>query len=331
MRRLPGIKRALRDLSRRARGLRSGPERSSGPSPARLDSWLELFDSELGPIDAACAGGSPESFALFRDLDDDLWALLLTRAYEVYPNIRSLLPSMPDPGLQELWNGTSGVTLASQGNAFYRKLRDRHRAHSDRALSESSVLDFGCGWGRLTRFLARDVEPGRLYGCDPVEQILQVCRDSRVPATLARSSFVPERLPFDAEFDLAFSFSVFTHLSEAAHESCLRALHASLRPGGLLVVTVRPPEYLRFSPLMRPALEALGPDPETRLREPRYIFVPHPAEPTHLQYDDGEMTYGETVVTLPYVRERWTPLFNQLAVDLLVADPYQLVLTLRRR
>jgi SAM-dependent methyltransferase len=331
MPRLRSVKRALRDLSRRTRGLRSGPQRSSGPSPARLDLWLELFDSELGPIDAACAGGSPESFALFRDLDDDLWALLLTQAYEVYPNIRSLLPSMPDPGLQELWNGTSGVTLASQGNAFYRKLRDRHGAHSDQPLSESSVLDFGCGWGRLTRFLVRDVEPGRLYGCDPVEQILQVCRESRVPATLARSSFLPERLPFDAEFDLAFSFSVFTHLSEAAHESCLRALHASLRPGGLLVVTVRPPEYLRFSPLMRPALEALGPDPETRLREPRYIFVPHPAEPSHLQYDGGEMTYGETVVTLPYVRERWTPLFDELAVDLLVADPYQLVLTLRRR
>ena len=71
---------------------------------------------------------------MFRDLDDDLWALLLTRGYYVNPNIHSLLPSMPDPALQELWNGTSGVALASQGNAFYRKLRDLHGAHRDRAL-----------------------------------------------------------------------------------------------------------------------------------------------------------------------------------------------------
>ena len=38
------------------------------------------------------------------------------------------------------------------------------------------VLDYGCGWGRLVRFLARDVPQGSLYGCDPVEAILDVCR-----------------------------------------------------------------------------------------------------------------------------------------------------------
>ncbi len=326
----PGVTRPLRALARRARGREAGA-RGRAAATAQLDSWLELFDDDLAPIEAACAGGGPESFALFRDLDDDLWALLLTQEFDSYPNIRALLPSVPDPSLQELWNGTSGVALAAQSKAFYVKLRERYATHSERALADSQVLDFGCGWGRLTRFLARNVEPGSLYGCDPVEQILGVCRDSRVPATFARSEFVPERLPFDVEFDLAFSFSVFTHVSEPAHESCLRALHRSLRPGAVLVVTVRPPEYLRFSPLMRPALEALGPDRENRLAEPRYLFVPHPAEPSHLQYEGGEMTYGETVITLPYVRERWAPLFDLLEVDLLVGDLYQLVLTLRRR
>ena len=323
--------RPVRAVGRRARRLRSGGAEGSSGHEARHDSWLELFDKTLGPIEEACADGRPESFALFRDLDDDLWALLLTQEYEAYPNIRSLLPRVPDPSMQELWNGASGVVLAAQSQAYYAKLRERYGAYSDRPLSESRVLDFGCGWGRLTRYLARDVEPGNLYGCDPVEQILQVCRDSGVPATLARSDFVPERLPFDVEFDLALSFSVFTHISEAAHESCLQALHRSLRPGALLSLTVRPPEYLRFSPLMRPALESLGPEPAARLAGPRYLFVPHPAEPSHLQYEGGEMTYGETVITLPYVRERWSQWFELLAVDVLVGDLYQLMLTLRRR
>ena len=82
---------------------------------------------------------------------------------------------------------------------------------------------------------------------------------------------------------------------------------------------------------MRPALEALGPEPHGRLAEPRYVFVPHPAESSHLQYEGGEMTYGETVITLPYVRERWAPFFELLDVDVLIGDLYQLVLTLRRR
>ena len=178
------------------------------------------------------------------------------------------------------------------------------------------MLDFGCGWGRLTRYFARDVEPGDLYGCDPVEHILDVCRQTRVPATFARSDFVPERLPFDGTFDLAFAFSVFTHLSEPAHERCLRALHAALRPGAILVLTIRPPAYL-----------GLSPSPG----EARYVFHPHPAEPSHFQYGgSGEMHYGETVVTVPYIRERWSPMFDLLDVDVILGDLHQVMVTLRR-
>jgi SAM-dependent methyltransferase len=284
--------------------------------PPRYDAWLDALHERLAPIESACAAGGTERYALFRELDLDLWALLLTQEYDAYPNIRALLPAVPDAALQQLWNGTSGAALAAQGAAFYRKLRERYARHSDRPLAKSRVLDFGCGWGRLTRFLARDVEPGNLYGCDPVEHILDVCRQTRVPGTFARSDFVPERLPFDGQFDLAFAFSVFTHLSETSHEASLGALHAALRPGGILVVTIRPPAYLGISP---PPGEA------------RYVFHPHPAEPSHFQYGGaGEMQYGETVVTLPYVRERWSPRFELLDVDVLLGDLHQVMLTLRR-
>jgi SAM-dependent methyltransferase len=322
--------RAVGRLTRR-RQPTAGPP--AGVTPGHYyDSWLTHFHAaRLEEIDAACTEGGPERFRLFRDLDADLWALLLTQEYEVYPNIRAVLPDVPDPALQQVWNGASGVELAAQSTGFYRKLCERYARHSDRPLAESSVLDFGCGWGRLTRFLARDVEPGRLYGCDPVEAILDVCRENGVPATFARTDFLPEGAPFDERFDLAIAFSVFTHISEDAHKGCLQALHESLRPRGLLVVTVRPPEYLRDCKRMNPLLESLGPDYLIRLEEPRYLFVPHPAETRHLQYSGGDMSYGETVVTLPYVRRTWSRMFELLDVDLLVGDLHQVMLTLRRR
>jgi hypothetical protein len=185
------VTRPLRALGRGARALR-GPaptEPPVEPSPGRYDAWLD--DERLGRIDAACAGGGPERFALFRELETDLWALLLTQEYTVHPHVRALLPDVPDPALQELWNGASGARLAAQSAAFY----DRLRARFGRPLDGARVLDFGCGWGRVLRFLARDVAPGSLYGCDPVQGILDVCRDTRVPAVLARSEFVPDRLP----------------------------------------------------------------------------------------------------------------------------------------
>jgi SAM-dependent methyltransferase len=330
------VTRPLRALGRRVRSLRATATGGWSPpvtfTPGRYDSWLEHFHGEqLKAIDAVCEDGAPEHFALFRGLDADLWALLLTQEYEVYPNIRSLLPSVPNPSLQELWNGASGARLADQSKSFYSKVCDRFAQHGEVQLADARVLDFGCGWGRLTRFFARDVAPGRLYGCDPVEEILDVCRETRVPASLARSEFVPERLPFDESFDLAVSFSVFTHISEPAHESSLRALHASLRPGGILILTVRALGYLQSCERMHSLLEALGPEYRARLEEPRYLFVPHPAEPSHLQYSGGEMTYGETVITLPYILECWSSGFELLEVDLLVGDLHQVMLTLRRK
>ena len=204
-----------------------------------------------------------------------------------------------------------GGALAAQGAAFYRRLGERYAGHGPVPLTEARVLDFGCGWGRLTRMLARDVPSERLCGCDPSEEILDVCRRDRVPARLARSAFMPDRVPFDGPFDLAFAFSVFTHLSEPAHERCLDALHAALAPGAILVVTVRPAGYLPGAPAA-------------------YTFVPHPAEPSHPQYSGGEMHYGEAVVSLPYVRERWSDRFALLDVDIVLDDLFQIMLTLRR-
>lgn len=296
-----------------------------------LDEWLtHYFDEELSRLDQACAGGGAEAFELFRGLDDDLWTLLLSRRYERYPNIRALLPELPDESLQARWNGAAGLAVLNQGKAFYAKAKQRFAAHSGVDLADSQVLDFGCGWGRLTRFFARDVSPGALYGCDPVEEILDLCTRLRVPATLARSDFVPERLPFDRRFDLVLSFSVFTHISEAAHAAALRAIHEAMNPAGVLIVTIRPPAYLSYSDQMRARLASVGPDRLAALAEPRYLFVPHVAGADHPQYGGGEMAYGETVISLAYVRERWAPLFELLDVSLLSGSLQQVVLTLRR-
>jgi hypothetical protein len=181
----------------------------------------------------------------------------------------------------------------------------------------------------LTRYLARDVAPGRLYGCDPVEGILDVCRATGVVGTFATSEFLPEQLPFAERFDLVFAFSVFTHLSEAAHERCLLALHHSLQPGGIMIVTVRPPAYLHDCQSLRTVLEALQPGEQESL--PRYLFVPHSAVPAHPQYrGEGGMDYGETVITMAYLRERWSSLFELLEVSPLLDDPYQVMVTMRR-
>ena len=323
-----GLRRAIRRWPR----FSVARDAAASGDPERYDSWLETFFAEpLTRLDGTCVGAGPQALKRFAELDSHLWGLLLTQQYDCFPAIKALLPDVPDVDLQATWNGATGARLAAQGVAFYDRLRLRYGQHSRHELADSRVLDFGCGWGRLTRLFARDVEPGNLFGCDPVEPILDLCRRTRVPATLARSEFVPHRLPFAPPFDLAYAFSVFTHLSEPAHEASLRALHDALAPGGLLVVTIRPPEYLRLSELLAPTLASLGPRPHDELRRPRYLFAPHAGQPLGAPAPGGEITYGETVVTMAYVRQRWADRFELLDIDLLLDDPYQVMLTLRAR
>ncbi len=313
------------------RRLRPGPPvaRQGGE---RYDSWLRTFwGPELEPIEATAASARPGSLSLFAGLEDNLWALLLTQEYDAFPAIKALLPDVPDPELQATWNGTSGAPLAAQSLAFYRKLRVLHAEHSRVALENSRVLDFGCGWGRLTRFFARDVAPGNLFGTDPVQGILDLCAANRLPAVLARCDYIPQSLPFAQPFELAYAFSVFTHLSESSHRASLRALHASLAPGGLLVVTIRPPDYLRLCALLHPVRASLGADLARALEQPLYLFSPHDSQPLGSQAPRGEITYGETVITPAYIREHWTELFDLLRIELLIGDPYQVVVAMRRR
>ena len=326
-------RRALHRLAASKLGRQAAHTLRESGSVAGLDEWLvPLFGDDLRRIEAAVKGAGIEGYTEFRDLDDDLWSLLLTLEYDAFPGIREFLPGLPDPALQQMWNGTSGPALAAQSVCFYRKLKEMQATHGSGGLNESRVLDFGCGWGRLTRMLAKDLDPGMLHGCDPVEDILDVSRTSGVPAKLARSEFLPESLPFEEKFDLVFAFSVFTHVSEAAHLASLKAIHSGLDPGGLFVVTIRPPAYIDLNPLMKPAVDRLGPDRLNELRKPQYVFVPHNTE-GHPQYDNAAedpMSYGETVITLPYVREKWSSMFDLLDVSVLTGDMYQVALTLRK-
>jgi SAM-dependent methyltransferase len=308
-------------------------------SPSADDLWLLSFwDEQLSPIELELVAAGPDASpdrSLFRDLPDAVWGMLLTQRQRAYPAIASALPRLPTAELQQLWNGPSGPELIAQSTAFYQLLKRAHAEHgTGTPLERARVLDFGCGWGRLTRFLERDVaEPDALCGVDPVQGILDEAVRNGVHADLRRCAFVPEQLLFEQPFDLAYAFSVFTHLSEVAHRASLRALHSAIVPGGLLVATIRPPEYLRISPWLRPALESLGPHPAARLREPQYLYAAHPTLPLQTPGDDtgGEVSYGETVVTIAYVREHWSELFELVAADVSLSDPHQVALLLRRR
>lgn len=111
-----------------------------------------------------------------------------------------------------------------------------------------TVLDFGCGCGRIIRHWSR-FGLGRLCGTDYNSRLIDWCARNLSFAEFAVNGL---RAPLDypaGYFDFVYARSVFTHLSEPLQLEWFRELRRVIRPGGLLLFTVSGQAY---SPWMRP-------------------------------------------------------------------------------
>ncbi|MEM1267272.1 MAG: class I SAM-dependent methyltransferase [Pseudomonadota bacterium] len=101
------------------------------------------------------------------------------------------------------------------------------------------VLDFGCADLRLGELILPKLETGRYYGVDinaeALERGRQHCEAEGISterATLfATDRFALDPIP-DGTLDIAFSNSVFSHLTLNSILLCLRAVLPKLKPGG---------------------------------------------------------------------------------------------------
>ena len=275
----------------------------------------------LQSAEAVAAQTSDVSLALgpLRELPvDDFGALLLSMPNPDYPNLSRLLPRMADAEIQRSWTGADGPVLLRQTLSFVRLLAYDFQRITGRSLQDRTVLDYGCGWGRIIRLLYYFTNPAQICGCDPWDRSIAICQADGVLGNLAISDYLPKTLPFDDQrFDLIYAFSVFTHLSERAMHAALQALHRVLSEDGVLVITIRPEEYWAQDPSVSPT-EAATLEEAHATRG--YAFRPHNREPV-----DGDITYGDTSISLGYIKEK-VPGFSLRKIERTLEDPYQLVL-----
>lgn len=101
-----------------------------------------------------------------------------------------------------------------------------------------SVLDFGCGCGRVLVWMAEIAAPWALHGTDVDAGAIEWCRDNFPFATWSINDGLPP-LPYpDGTFDLIYAIAVFTHLAEDRQLEWLAELKRVTRPGGFVLFTV---------------------------------------------------------------------------------------------
>jgi SAM-dependent methyltransferase len=149
---------------------------------------------------------------------------------------------LPPPRLVLRVTGTPDLEwFLNSGAAGMASLRGALVAQGVDVAGLRSVLDFGCGCGRVLRHWA-GVGP-RMHGCDYNARLVEWCRRNLTFARFETNALDPP-LPFSAEaFDLVYALSVFTHLTASLQESWMRELRRVLVPGGHLVLSVHGRRY----------------------------------------------------------------------------------------
>lgn len=257
-------------------------------------------------------GGMPND--LFAGIGDDFWFWLNTQGYREHPSLRKILPAMPEEDVQLAFTGAKGDSVLREGFSAYTLFKQCYENHLGCIARTNGILDFGCGWGRIIRFFLRDVQPSRLWGCDPVDRMIDICKSDNSWCNFRTIGTSPPSPFRDDTFDLIYSFSVFSHLSEGMHNILLAELGRILRPGGLLIVTTRRRDFIEHCAGMRRRadLDSIHEGPRSSARaflntsehlkaydEGRYCF----SQLVH----EGEWAYwGEAAIPKDYVLKHWT-------------------------
>jgi SAM-dependent methyltransferase len=100
-----------------------------------------------------------------------------------------------------------------------------------------TLLDFGCGCGRILRHWQALNGP-QLFGTDYNPYLIQWCQRA-LPFVACQTNELAPPLPYeDGQFDLIYTISIFTHLEEQLQLLWMEELKRILKPGGRLLFTV---------------------------------------------------------------------------------------------
>ncbi|HET7208822.1 MAG TPA: methyltransferase domain-containing protein [Terriglobales bacterium] len=134
---------------------------------------------------------------------------------------------MPLPSRE--WDSAAYDRISTPQFTWGKKVLDQLALRGD-----ESVLDAGCGTGKLTAELLSLLPKGRVVGIDLSENML---RTARANLASSREAFLVsadlQNLPFWQVFDLIFSTAAFHWVPD--HDRLFSNLLQTLRPGGWLI------------------------------------------------------------------------------------------------
>jgi len=253
-----------------------------------------------------------------KKIPDDEWFELQFKPEEVRNRYGIMLPTLPSDDVQVGFTALSGRLNLQQAFNFYRHVLSICRLNN---IAEPRILDFGGGWGRISRFFFRETRPDYIYIADTMAHAIDCLRATGNPCHVIHNQPRPPIPGLPENLDLVVAYSVFSHLSEEYFKAWVEYLLKVLRPGGYLVFTTRGEYFIKhLEHLHQQADEShhMLEEHHRRLRQE----MPSPTE-IRRRYQNGEFQFypiggareltsdffGEAFIPRRYVEQKFGPLF----------------------
>lgn len=217
--------------------------------------------------------------------------------------------------------GISGIWTIESVLRSRESLLERHKPIRD-------VLDFGCGCGRIGRFLRAALPSAHIHATD--------LRDADVEWYIEAFSAErsPDPLPAEA-YDLIWLGSVFTHLPKRTAKSLLKTLLGSLRADGVLAFSTQGRHAYRNIARRDPSTIESMPWMTYYLPESRLVKLLNSYEATGYGYVNypGQAGYGVSIVAASWYSDAVFALADatQIYFQERALDGHQDVLAFMRR
>jgi SAM-dependent methyltransferase len=128
-----------------------------------------------------------------------------------------------------------GIRLSGESQEFF--LRGRIESLESRLPVDFAVrriLDFGCGIGTATAYLAEGFPRAEVIGVDTSENALDYAREHYGSERVRFRSLA--ELPQEGDFDLCYVNGVFHHIEPDSRAGAVQNIHRALRSGGRLAL-----------------------------------------------------------------------------------------------
>lgn len=253
---------------------------------------------------------------VFTNLSDNELLYLFLNFNKIDNKFIEFVPRMPPDEMQRNWTGFTGKAALLEALRFFELISDYAVNYGERINETTKILDFGCGWGRITRYFLRDASHENLHGADCFKESLDVAKAQNKWVNFSLTAPMPPTGYASSTFDIIYLFSVFSHLSEDIHLMILEDLHRILRPGGLLVATTRPRKFIQHCADLRKkqiSVEEQG-AAASFVNTKQYLELYDQGGFCHSPTGGGgplePSFYGESCIPEKYVRLHWSKWFD---------------------